>query len=70
VNSLVAFLNGKAVKDFVADVLVGAATGLAALNIAPQSFRDLVAASSVIAFVVFVAAVKAGYKATLKWAAN
>jgi len=63
-------LNSKAVKDFVADVLVGAATGLAALNIAPQSFRDLVATSSIIAFVVFVAAVKAGYKATLKWAAN
>jgi hypothetical protein len=67
-NAVVAFVNQRSVKDFVTDVLVGCAAALASLNLAPQSFRDLIDAGSAIVFVIFVATLKAGYKSILKWA--
>lgn len=61
-----AFINSKAVKDFVADFLMGIAAGTAGVVI--TSVEEAHAASVVLTFAVLKAGIQAGYRALYRWA--
>lgn len=58
--------SSKLVKDFVADVLLSGAAALAAISIV--GVGDAVAQPTVVAFALLGAAIRAGYRAVLRWA--
>lgn len=58
----------KFLKDLVADILLGAAAGLAVVNIA--GVQDAAAAPAVAAFAIANSVIAAGYRALLRWATS
>lgn len=61
-----ALTGSKFLKDLVADILLGAAAGLAVVNVA--GVQDAVAAPAVAAFAIANATIAAVYRAALRWA--
>lgn len=58
----------KLVKDFVADFLIGASAGVAA--VAVGGLQDAVATPLVVGFALGNAAIAAGYRVVLRWATS
>ncbi len=56
----------KVVKDFVADVLLSGAAALVAIQV--TDVGSAVAQPQIVAFALLGAAIRAGYRAVLRWA--
>jgi len=56
----------KFIKDFVADFLMSGAAALAAIQI--SDFGQVVSSPQVVEFAIIGAAIRAGYRAVLRWA--
>lgn len=61
-----AFTVPKLIKDFIADVLLSGAAALAAIQIVDVG--GAVSQPQVVAFALLGAAIRAGYRAALRWA--